>query len=245
MSILVCVPFLKPHKKFLPHFIQWYAMNWEKHGLNLHWEMYRPLHKAQQNAVKVAKEIGASHILFTEDDQWGFPVDGLEVLLEADKDVVGFGTYTKEHPYFPMTYRKYDPSVPLVTRARNLHPRQVVDELETFDLVTWAFTLVRTSVFDRLPGDPFACWDDVPTDSHFCQLCDEAGIERFISNKFVICHGDVHKDDIVFHRRMNDSLFASRGIYGKDAIIVQGEHDDIGYVPEYQRAIQVPQEEAV
>ena len=237
MSIVVCVPWIKAHKKHMPHFIQWYACNWEKHDLKLHMELWRPLHKVQANAVKTAREIGASHILFTEDYQWGYPVDGLDVLLEANRDVIGFSTYTKEPPHLPMTFKREDPNVSMLVRARNMLPTYVTQEIEAFDLITWAFTLVRTSVFDRVLEDPFRCWDDVPTDSHFCQACHDVGIPRYFHNGFVINHGHVPKGEIGFSRRAYDAMCASRGIFGRDAIVIPGDHDDYVYRPEFQQAI--------
>lgn len=220
MSIVVCVPWIKPHAKFLPHFIEFYAANKAKHDLRLHWQMYRALHKVQASAVELARKRGASHILFTEDDQWGFPVDGLDVLLEAGKDVIGLPTSFKQHPYLPMCMRKRDPSVSLIAGERNLSPfnRGDGDEVQVADLVTWAFTLVRTSVFDRIKN-PFEVWGDSPTDSYFCQYCDEAGIERYIHFGGWIEHGDIPRAHHSFYRRLNESILASQRTFGADSIV--------------------------
>lgn len=237
MSIVLCVPFMKPHKKHIPHLMEFYALNKAKHSMHLHWEAWRPLHKVQANAVQVARELKASHILFTEDDQWGYPVDGLDVLLEADKDVVALATYTKEPPFLPMTFRKIDPLISMLVRAKNLVPTWGTQPCEAFDLITWAFTLVRLSVFDRLEGDPFRCWDEVPTDSHFCHECERVGIPRYVLPSFIINHGDTPYAEIGFRRRAYDAMCASRGIFGKDAVVLEQDHDDVVYRTEFQEAI--------
>ncbi len=220
--IVVCVPFLKPHKKFLPHFIEWYAGNKLKHELELVWQMYRPLHKAQREGVKAAQRLGASHILFTEDDQWGFPLDGLDVLLKEDKDVIGFSTYMRSYPHLPMHMRKVDESIPLVDEQmrKNLKPVAVGDgpDVQAVDLITWAFTLVKVDVFKRLENDPFAQWGESPTDSYFSQYCDDVGIKRHTHFGYTIGHGDVAPEHVPFSRRMWESIHSAAGVFAEDAV---------------------------
>jgi len=239
MSIVVCLPVMgMPHKKHTPHFIEWYAENKAKHDLHLQWEMDRPLQKVQSNAVELAKEIGASHVLFTEHDHWGYPIDGLDVLLEADKDVIGFVTYMRKYPYLPMCMKKSDPTISFVTDKRNLKSFYPTQALEKTDLITWAFTLVKTDVFVRMEAegrDPWV-WDSVPTDSHFCQHCEEMGIDRWMHAAFCVNHGDLPKEHVVFYRRMYDSLNAAHGFYPKGSmppseIVPQNEEDPHGVVP--------------
>ena len=151
--IVVCVPFMKPQERHLEHFEEWYAANRVKHNLVRVRIFWRALHQAQGRAVQMAREIGASHILFTEDDQWGMPVDGLDVLLEADKDVIGFRSYFKKYPFLSMAFRKKDPSLDMVERHPNFQQIEGVgsgDPIQKVDLISWAFTLVKMSVFDRM-----------------------------------------------------------------------------------------------
>ncbi len=105
-------------------------------------EVGRPLQKVQSNAVDTALELGSSHVLFTEHDHWAYPVDGLEVLLEQDKDVIGLPTYMRAYPYLPMCMRKIDTSISFVTRERNLRAFHPPAALPETDLITWSFTLV-------------------------------------------------------------------------------------------------------
>ena len=39
--IVVCVPYLKPHKKFIPHLLEWYAANKRPYQLRLCWQQWR------------------------------------------------------------------------------------------------------------------------------------------------------------------------------------------------------------
>jgi len=241
MSIVVCDPVTKLHPKHTPHLIEFYAANKAKYDLHLHWELNRPLHKVQSAAVEVALEIGASHVLFTEHDQWAYPIDGLEVLLENDKEVVGLPTYMRAYPYLPMCMRKDDPDISFVSNARNLHPFYPTEPLQETDLITWAFTLVNTDVFKRMKDEdrtPWV-WDTVPTDSHFCQHCQEMGISRWINASYFVNHGDLPKEHVIFHRRMWDAIHASEGVFHKSAKVKdkdyppepQNEWDPHGVVP--------------
>lgn len=203
-KILVGYPFLKPHTKGLPHLIQFYGICSKTHEMVLEMPMYRPLHKAQQTIVDAARHWKCSHILFIEDDQWGFPVDGLDILLGHDKDVVGLPTYKKKYPYLPMACRRKRDGESLL-EANELDP--IIGEgLEKVDLITFGFTLVRTSVFDRIEN-PFALpYADHPADSYFSQYCDDAGIEKWVDYRFIVGHGDLSPQEIPYRRMAREMM---------------------------------------
>lgn len=191
--IIVCDPILAPHKNHLNHFIEWYAYNKRRHELELIMDVGRPLPKAQEKAASKAIEHGASHVLFTEHDHWGYPLPGLDILLEADKDVVGMQTYQRCYPFLPMCMKLVKPEIGFLTTQKNLKPFYPIEPLEQTDLITWAFTLVKTEVFVKMREanlHPWV-WDLHPTDSHFCECCMKLGIERWVSNQGIIGHGDV------------------------------------------------------
>ena len=231
MSIVLCIPFLKLVPKHEDHIDEFYAANHQKYGskdltgapdpryLIKYKQYHKALHHVQRNAVNLAQKIGASHVLFTEDDQWGYPVDGLEVLLEADRDVIGFKSYFKEYPYKPLCGRKKFKDGDLI---EDPDPRNLVDfveqgggpEIQEVDLLTWAFTLVKTSVFDRMAAarkDPFRQWGPHPTDSFFCQYCADLGIPIHVHFGYTIGHGDVAPDEIVEHRRFFEMRQMKKG----------------------------------
>jgi len=59
--------------------------------------------------------------------------------------------------------------------------------------------------------DPFDRWDTHPTDSHFCQHCEDLGITRWVHAAYVLNHGDLPKEDVVFLRRAYSELFDGSG----------------------------------
>jgi len=241
MAILVNVPFIKPHKQFLPHFVEWYAANKARHDLRLHWICWKALHQVQALAVQAARTLKATHLLFTEDDHWGFPVDGLQALLDADEDVIGFPTYSRKFPYLPFNMRRKDPSLSLISKHRNLHGfyQGTGPLIQDTDLISWAFTLVKTNVFDRIQ-DPFEVWGICPTDSYFCQYCLEAGIVPKVHFGYTMPHGDFGPDEVVPQRRMRESVLMQQR-QALAPLLIHDDHDDFIHVPEALQAIETLQ----
>jgi hypothetical protein len=247
--IIVSRPYLVPHTDHMEDFQEWYARNLVKHNLIVATRYYRALHQAQAAAVTVALRKGASHILFTECDHYRYPEDGLEVLLEADKDVIGFRTYKRDYPYSNMNMRKARPDVSMILPQWEMKAKGAYleafgwekgdDIIQKTDLITWAFTLVKVDVFRRMSqawgnrlvsqedlkaliqGDdatkdrlreyikrpeglqPFRQWGPHPTDSFFCQYCEDLGIDRHVHFGWTIAHGDVDPEN-TFTRRNRD-----------------------------------------
>ena len=238
-KIIVCVPFLKPHAKFLPHFCEWYAANKAPHNLILNWKTYKALHEVQEQSVMAAQQLGATHVLFVEDDHWGFPVDGLEVLLAEDKDAIGFQTFRRSWPYRSLAMKKMDPSLTLIGTHRNLipHDQGSGEQVQETDVVTWAFTLVK--VFNALyeaGKKPFQQWGPVPTDSFFNQYCEDIGIKRHIHFGYPIPHGDHHPSDLPFYRRMEGQVMRYNDRNGKHSIPDIDDDPDRGEISEVELA---------
>ena len=197
--ITVCVPLFDPHENFLVDFCEFYAFNKRRHSLRLGLGSLsdrKPLHHVQAAAVKTAQENGSEHILFIEDDHWRFPTDGLDVLLGAERDVVGFATVGRKYPFASMALKRTDRRLSILqTEIRNMQPIERVHEdqpvIMQADVVSWGMCLVKTELFARFEKDPFRKWGEVPTDSLFAHECELLGIPRFVHFGTVLPHGDV------------------------------------------------------
>lgn len=214
--ILVCVPWNKAEPRFLKQFPEWFAANKFKHNLILHLEVNKSIHKVYDSAAALARSAGFTHVLFMEDDHWGWPVNGLAELLKEDKDVIGFHTYNRNFPYRSFAMKKMDPSISFVTRVSNLlpHEKDAGPDVQQTDLLTWAMTLVKTSVFDRMleAGKfPFERNGPTPNDSIFSQYCEDVGIERFVHFGATIGHGRVRPEHIPIMRRAGEAIQALEG----------------------------------
>ena len=298
--IVCCIPRLNPDPRHLADWELFYAENKDKHNLRPYIGYNRALHHVQREAVQKAMDIGASHILFTESDQYRYPLDGLDVLLEADKDVIGFRTYERKYPYRNMCYRKTKPDVSMIIPSEEMKAQEAYlipfgqhavgegggDTVQTCDLITWAFTLVKTSVFEKMEKawgnvlvsqrdllalsgryrigtftkdalmeakervasdeplglQPFRQWGPHPTDSFFCQYCEDLGIERHVHFGATIAHGDVLPDDILMARRLHESKKMSP--YNPHAVSMPLE-DDYGnvYAPDFTHLPEVARQD--
>jgi 2-polyprenyl-3-methyl-5-hydroxy-6-metoxy-1,4-benzoquinol methylase len=298
--IVCCIPRLNPDPRHLADWELFYAENKEKHNLVPYIMYNRALHHVQREAVQKAMQIGASHILFTESDQHRYPLDGLEVLLEVDKDVIGFRTYERRYPYRNMCFRKAKPEVSMIIPSEEMAEQEAYlfpfgqgdgDVIQKCDLITWAFTLVKVDVFRKMDeawgntlvsmhdlrnllmpdaGDlsehekmarltytrnklmecvqkpwglePFRQWGPHPTDSFFCQYCEDLGIDRYVHFGATIAHGDVLPDDILMARRLHESQKMSP--YQPHTVSMPLE-DDFGnvYSPDFEHLPEMAQKD--
>ena len=194
--ILVWVCRFDEHERFWPHFTEWYAAQKNKYGNSIHFDhIYRsPLHKAQATGVAKAKEFGFSHILLIEDDHWGFPVDGLEVLLESKKRLIGLHTYARGRPEFSIALKKRDPTLSMLDPELLLRPVEYVPGdpvIQEVDVIGYGFTLIEVALFDELLRDPFNVWGIKGTDMQLCHATEEIGVRPCTHFGYTLPHGDV------------------------------------------------------
>lgn len=247
--IVLGIPWLKANPLHMEHLTEFYALNKEKYNLRRKQVYYRALHQAQQVIRNTARKMDASHILFTEDDQWGYPIDGLEVLIEADKDVIGFKSYFKKYPYLSMAFRRKDNKGTMIERGTT-HFDQLEgvrpgdDPVQEVDLLSWAFTLVKMEVFDRMAEadmEPFRQWGPVPTDSFFCHYCELLGIKRYVHFGFTIGHGDIEPNKIPLHRMQYESMHPEQDFTKTMRVLLEDDFGNVygaaGYVPEAARVL--------
>lgn len=216
--ITICVPLFDPHEHFLIDFCEFYARNKERHQLRLGLGSLmgrQPMHRVQAAAVKTAQENGSSHILFTEDDHWRFPLDGLDVLLSAGRDAVGFATVGRKFPYSSLALERTDKSLSIVqTERKNMQPLERIDDEQPVvmkaDVVSWAMHLVRTELFEKFEKDPFRKWGEVPTDSLFAHECEKIGVYRHVHFGCVLPHGDVLPEERLQLRQLHNYKLAVR-----------------------------------
>lgn len=197
--IYVCVPLFNPHDKFYPHFCEWYAANKARHRLRLDMSTREPLHKTQRKVVGKALDQGASHILFVEDDHWAFPINALDTLLEADKDMIGFHTFARRSPMISIAFKKQDKSVSLVDGEPNLSPIEYMagdPVVQPMDLIGLGFTLIKAEVFRQFERDGVDVfqWTTTATDSHICQALLDQGGTPHVHFGWTMPHGDIRPE---------------------------------------------------
>lgn len=168
----------------------------------------KPVHIAEIEIVKVAQFNKCTHILWLDDDVYDVTLDDLMKLVKADKDVIGGVMHASQFPHAMCVFRRYDTSKKVIDMPADnsmyrlyeipcLCPRcgqglshwdikwcpfcgEPQDQLiQKADLIPFAFTLMKASVFDRIKKPWFHCTDGYPTDSWFADRCIEAGIQEY------------------------------------------------------------------
>ena len=140
-----------------------------------------------RNAIaQKAKEIGASHLLFLDDDHT-FPPDLFFKLYSHNKDVVGALGFRRVEPFSPcvFTWLTSPENGNLMVRER---PEWIKTGLRRVDAIGFGAVLIRMSVFDRLGPAPWFKFSEVGEDLHFCDLCAQKGIEVWCDTDLVVPH---------------------------------------------------------
>lgn len=166
----------------------------------------RPVQMAQEEIAQHAMNCNCTHVLYIDDDIFDLKVEDLLKLLDADKDVVGGIMYTGGFPYSMCAFRRYDtskkvaemPTIYGMARLYEIPPEQRVGVVEC-DLIPFGFTLMKLSVFNKIPKPWFQCDCVAPTDSYFCDAIMDAGIKPHAHFDVWLNHKGVHKDNVMLH----------------------------------------------
>jgi|19_taG_2_1085344.scaffolds.fasta_scaffold03371_4 hypothetical protein len=195
--ILVCIPEIKPHPRFWPSVTQFFVENQKKHDLVMHWEYREALHNVWRRTAERAITEGATHVLFFEDDHWMHPVDGLDVLLEADKQHIAFNTMQRRNPQRNSTLDRRDPNGRLDAGDNVVVGKKGEDLVQAVDLIGMYFTLIKTDLLKRifqLEQETGICrffWDERGPDVHICQAILDLGETPHVHWKYLLSHNDV------------------------------------------------------
>jgi hypothetical protein len=144
-----------------------------------------------------------------DDDIFDVTIADLMALWDANKDFISGIMHASKFPHAMCAFRRYFPNERKVTdmpsdnqiyrlyevpclckkcgagqshwdgKFCNVCGEAQDNIIQRVDLVPFPFTLIRTSVFDRIKTPWFHTTEQYPTDSWFCDRCMEAGIEIF------------------------------------------------------------------
>lgn len=133
--------------------------------------------QARRKLVTNAKEWGASHILFIDDDM-DFPHDGAARLLAAQKPVVAANYTTRGLPVVPLS----------MTSGKRIYSVGK-NWLERVDRAPTGFMLIEMGVFGKIAKPYFNAPpvnddsdDGVSDDYYFCDKARAAGVEIWIDH---------------------------------------------------------------
>lgn len=181
--IVIGVASINPDYRFWPNFTLFFAANLHN-DIRLKHVWRKMLHTAQTEIVEVALASKASHILFVEDDMSFIPNNGLDLLLEADVDVITCVTYSRPWPHYVIPLRKRLRNSRLsefneMCREKGLLIPIGEDEegIVEVDLTPQCFTLCKIDIFRRMELPWFKFGEVGATDCWFSDRCADAGIK--------------------------------------------------------------------
>src|SRR3990167_5067991 len=183
----------------------------------------KPVHMAEIGLVEIAQHNKCTHILLMDDDIYDIKLEDLEKLLAADKDVIGGVMYASGFPYAMCAFRRFNPErkvidMPVDNSMYRLYevpcacPKckngmshwdakfcpvcgSVVDNMiQQCDLIPFAFTLMKVSVFDKIKKPWFHCTENYPTDSWFADRLLEAGLTEYETMGIWLNHRGVNRE---------------------------------------------------
>lgn len=179
-----------------------------KMQVGYHFIYRKPVHMAEIQLAEIAVYNKCTHLLLMDDDIYDVTLVDLQKLLDADKDVIGGVMYASKFPYAMCVFRRYDttkkvidmPSdnsmyrlyeIPCLCKKCNFALSHwdakfcpVCGEsqdnlIQKADLIPFAFTLIKVSVFEKMKKPWFHCEIEYPSDSWFADRCVEAGIQEW------------------------------------------------------------------
>lgn len=168
----------------------------------------KPVHMAEEFLVKTAQHNKCTHILLMDDDIYDVSKAYLDLLYDADKDCIGGVMHASKFPHATCVFRRYEPDKKVIDmpsdnsmyrlyevpclctncKAPQTHwdakhcpncgaPQD--NMIQQADLIPFAFTLIKMSVFDKIKKPWFHCTSIYPTDSWFADRLEEAGMTEY------------------------------------------------------------------
>ena len=138
--------------------------------------------------IQNAKTVGATHILFIDPDMI-FPIDTIQKLMDADKDIVGANYHEKKVPVLSTIKKrnKKDKNIPI---DEDNIPKEL---FEVFAL-GGGMMLVKMDVFDKIKSPYFqapsgeSIHDFMTEDVWFCERVQKAGIKVWCDGSLEVHH---------------------------------------------------------
>ena len=223
--ILIGIPMLDIKYEFFTSFIKFWTelvtSGDVRYEVMFHVAYRKPVHMAEENLVKVAQYNKCTHILLMDDDIYDVTKKQLDMLFEADKDVIGGVMYASKFPHAMCVFRRFDTTKKVVDMPSDtgmyrlyeipcLCPKcntglshwdakfcpacgsPVDNMVQEADLIPFPFTLIKLSVFDKIKKPWFHCTNLYPTDSWFSDRLLEVGLREYAHMGVRLNHAGVN-----------------------------------------------------
>ena len=211
-KILIAVPTLAWTHEFATSFLEFWTdlMTYNETDRKFHvgfkFAYRRPVHMAEEELAQFAIDSGCTHILFMDDDIYDVKAKDLLALLDADKDVVGGIMHTSGFPHAMCAFRRYDIKTkvsdqPILKGPARLYEVPIEQRvgLQPVDLIPFGFTLMKTSIFNKIKKPWFKCDTQAPTDSWFADEVMEKKLSYFAHFDVWLNHRGIKRETVGTH----------------------------------------------
>lgn len=158
---------------------------------------YRQTIHAAENRILTSAITGKyTHVLRMDDDVWGVQPGDIQKLLKADKEFISAVMFIRGFPYSRCAFRKRPPFRDRTLLECEKIGRQALEEVDgdgvlPVDLTAFPFTLIKTSIFDRMTYPYFDSEKPESPDAQFCQKCADLGIQPYVHMDVQVNHENV------------------------------------------------------
>lgn len=178
---------------------------------------------AQEELADFAVNSGCTHLLLMDDDIYKVKAQDLFALLDSNKDVVGGIMHTGGFPHAMCAFRRYDINTkvsdqPILEGPARLYevPQEQRTGVQKIDLIPFAFTLMKTSIFQKIKKPWFKMDSQAPTDSWLADSVLDAGLEYYANFNVWLNHRGITRDNV--HLYIQLGLHEQQKVQGPNII---------------------------
>ena len=154
----------------------------------------RPIVQAENEIANLAITHGFDYILRMDEDVFGVQAGFVNKLIDADKEIISGVMFTAGFPYPLCAFNKKDKSKSLVDiyDKKELELSEVEGRgVQPCDMTGTPFTLIKTTIFEKILTPYYETVGSVAVDSIFFQKLLDAGVQPYVHMDVQLIHRHV------------------------------------------------------
>lgn len=162
--------------------------------INTYFPYRRPIEDAENDIAMMAINTGADYIFRMDDDVWGYQHGMVGKLIDADKEFISGVMFVAGFPYSRCAFFRKDKTKSLteIYRDKLLLLSEVEgDGVVECDLTATPFTLIKTTIFEKMLTPYYERHSGVAMDSMFFQKLLDAGVQPYAHMDVQVNHRHV------------------------------------------------------
>ena len=191
----------------------------------------RNITDADNEIAYMAISNGFDYIFRMDDDVWGFQPGFVNKLIDADKEFISGVMYVAGFPYSRCAFYRTDKTktLPEIYKKRLLMLSEVEGTgVVECDLTATPFTLIKTTIFEKIMTPYYEYQKDVASDSIFCQKLLDAGIQPYAHLGVLLNHRHVTPWNRHFLYNAECRAIMGSGMISKNSSVYQLLVDEFG-----------------